>query len=187
MSPGPVAGIGAMAQGLIVGSFEFEEYRGTVRKTADNDAPVEARFTLVAEGDGLDAAISAPASPPEQNFARTIASRPGNNINPPELARVAQQLAKDVGIESRVIDEKEMKRLGMGGILAVGSGSIGYAASDDRAALPSSRQISPRRSKRQRAIGNQQSEIFRPSSSSARALRLTAAGSPSSPPKRWAR
>ena len=29
-----------------------------------------------------------------QNFARTIASRPGNNINPPTLAKAAQQLAR---------------------------------------------------------------------------------------------
>src|SRR6185312_11135680 len=58
-----------------------------------------------------------------QNFARTIASRPGNDINPPSLAKVAQQLAREAGLKSRVLNEKEMKRLGMGGILGVGSGS----------------------------------------------------------------
>jgi leucyl aminopeptidase len=76
-----------------------------------NDAAVRQsveRARLVAEG---------------QNFARTIASRPGNVINPPSLAKVAQQLAKEVGLQVRVLDEKEMTRLGMGGILAVGQGS----------------------------------------------------------------
>jgi leucyl aminopeptidase len=58
-----------------------------------------------------------------QNFCRTIASRPGNDINPPTLAKVAQQLAKEAGLTIRVLDEREMARLRMGGILGVGQGS----------------------------------------------------------------
>ena len=54
---------------------------------------------------------------------RTIAHRPGNDINPPALAKVAQELAKEVGLECRILDEKQLAKLGMGGILAVGSGS----------------------------------------------------------------
>jgi leucyl aminopeptidase len=125
ISQGPVVSLGAFAQGLVLGSFDFEEYRGTVKKNADKGESSETRFTLVAEEDEeSDAAVERGRITAEaQNFARTIASRPGNNINPPELARVAQQLAKEVGIECRVLDEKEMKKLGMGGILAVGSGS----------------------------------------------------------------
>src|SRR5205085_3305176 len=58
-----------------------------------------------------------------QNFARTIAFRPGNEINPPALAKVAQAAGKELGLAVRVLDHNEMKRLGMGGILAVGAGS----------------------------------------------------------------
>jgi leucyl aminopeptidase len=58
-----------------------------------------------------------------QNYARTIANRPGNEINPPKLADVARKMCKDLGLQCKVMDEKEMKRRGMGGILAVGAGS----------------------------------------------------------------
>jgi leucyl aminopeptidase len=58
-----------------------------------------------------------------QNFARTIAFRPGNEINPPALAKVAQAAGKELGLPVRVLDHTEMKRLGMGGILGVGAGS----------------------------------------------------------------
>src|SRR5207253_846653 len=58
-----------------------------------------------------------------QNFSRTIASRPGNNINPPTLAKVAQEMAREVGLDVRVLDEKQLGKLGMGGILGVGQGS----------------------------------------------------------------
>lgn len=125
VGPGPVVGLGALAEGLILGSFQFEEYRGTVKKNAEKEESHDIRFALVADEDeDLAAAIDRAGIASEaQNFARTIASRPGNNINPPELARVAQQLARETGIECRILDEKELKRLGMGGILAVGAGS----------------------------------------------------------------
>src|SRR5439155_12561228 len=58
-----------------------------------------------------------------QNFARTIASRPGNNINPPTLAKVAQELGREVGLDVRILDEKQLAKLKMGGILGVGQGS----------------------------------------------------------------
>src|SRR5690348_13711806 len=58
-----------------------------------------------------------------QNLARTVASRPGNEINPPSLARLATEIARSAGLGVRVLDDKELKRLGMGGLLAVGGGS----------------------------------------------------------------
>jgi leucyl aminopeptidase len=58
-----------------------------------------------------------------QNLARTVASRPGNEINPPSLAKVAQEVARESGLSCRVLDDRELKRLGMGGLLAVGGGS----------------------------------------------------------------
>src|SRR5208282_2671234 len=49
--------------------------------------------------------------------------RPGNDVNPPMLAKLARQLARDTGLACRILDEKELARQGLGGILAVGSGS----------------------------------------------------------------
>lgn len=121
-------GIAALAEGILVGSFDYREYRGSAKKSADKEEPGDLAATLVANLEdekvvrgAVDRARIIAAG---QNFARTIASRPGNNINPPSLAKVAQELAREVGISCRVLDEKEMKRLGMGGILAVGAGSV---------------------------------------------------------------
>lgn len=118
-------GLTALVEGLLVGSFEFEEYHGSGRKSGESDKPAPLQITIIAENEKeVRPAIDRGRIISEgQNFARTIASRPGNDINPPSLAKVAQQLAKEVGIGCRVLDEKEMKRLGMGGILAVGGGS----------------------------------------------------------------
>ena len=59
-----------------------------------------------------------------QSYARTLANRPGNVVNPPELAAAAKKMAKETaGISCTVFDEKQLADKGMGGILAVGSGS----------------------------------------------------------------
>jgi leucyl aminopeptidase len=123
------AGAEAVVTGMLLAAFDYREYKGTVTaKKRDDDAEKNRRLEVTVVGD-----VKALREPVErarvvaeaQNFARTIGSRPGNDINPVTLAKVAQQLAREVGLTVRVLDERQMKKLGMGGILAVGAGSIG--------------------------------------------------------------
>ena len=59
-----------------------------------------------------------------QSYGRTLANRPGNVINPPALAAEAKKMAKSTtGLSCMVFDEKQLAAKGMGGVLAVGSGS----------------------------------------------------------------
>ena len=113
--------VDALVTGFALAAFNFREYQGTVKKAEDKSKDVT--LTLVGPR-SLKAAVDRAATMAEgQNFARTIANRPGNDLNPPSLAKVAEELAKAVGLTCRVMDEKELKKLGMGGILAVGAGS----------------------------------------------------------------
>jgi leucyl aminopeptidase len=122
--PGLVLAVQSLATGLLLGNFHYQEYKGAAKKK-DEPATPPITFTIVAQDRPelrqafQRACIIADAT----NFVRTIASRPGNDINPPKLADLAQQLAKDLTLTCRVLDEKEIARLGMGGLLAVGSGS----------------------------------------------------------------
>lgn len=59
-----------------------------------------------------------------QSFARTLANRPANVATPAVLASVAQKIARSSkNLSCTVFDEKQMAAKGMGGVLAVGSGS----------------------------------------------------------------
>ena len=59
-----------------------------------------------------------------QSFARTIANRPGNVIYPAKLAAAAQEVARgSKRLSCTVFDKKQLTAKGMGGVLAVGSGS----------------------------------------------------------------
>jgi leucyl aminopeptidase len=54
---------------------------------------------------------------------RDWVNTPANNLRPPAFAEQAAALASAAGLEVEVLDEKELKAQGYGGILAVGMGS----------------------------------------------------------------
>jgi len=112
----------------MLAAFSYDEYRGTGRgKDNEDESGKPVTLTILSTEHALShikpkverGRMLAEA----QNFARTIASRPGNDINPPRLAQVAQRLAKELKLSCRILDDKQMRKLGMGGILAVGGGS----------------------------------------------------------------
>ena len=115
----------AITEGVYLGSYRYDEY------VSENDngrlgslkaAVVDTEKSVLDEiGKGICVGAVTGQS---QAFARTIANRPGNVINPPELAAVAKKVAKETaGLNCTVFDEKQLKQKKMGGILAVGSGS----------------------------------------------------------------
>jgi len=60
----------------------------------------------------------------EINLCRQLANMPGGLLSPSKLVERARVLAKSRGFKVKVLGRQEMKRLGMGGILAVAQGSI---------------------------------------------------------------
>jgi leucyl aminopeptidase len=105
--------------GFVVGSFEPSEGKGTATPKPE---AWPSKLTVLG---GDDASVrEAAAVATAQNYARTVAYRPGNSINPATLAEEAERLAEATGLTCRVIDAKKAERLGMGGLLAVGQGSM---------------------------------------------------------------
>lgn len=114
-----------IAEGTYYGSYRYDEY------VTDND---DGRLSAL-EVELIDSdlqrlrKLKAPLARGTiigraQSYARTIANRPGNVINPPALAQEAKKLAAGTpGLTCTVLDEKQMKQKGMGGVLAVGGGS----------------------------------------------------------------
>jgi leucyl aminopeptidase len=121
----------AIFSGISLAAFDYQEYKGTASKAREKgeDSPGgRIVISLIADRASLtkvNAAVQrAKIVCQGQNFARTIASRPGNDINPVTLARQAQAMAREAGLRCTVLDERQLTKLGMGGILAVGAGSI---------------------------------------------------------------
>ncbi len=115
----------AIAEGAYFGSYRYDEFvtengNGRLAKlnveVIDPD-PKQIKALTAGVNDG---AIIGRA----QSFARTMANRPANVINPPSLAKAAQDMVRQTpGLTCTVFDARQLKTKKMGGILAVGQGS----------------------------------------------------------------
>ena len=59
----------------------------------------------------------------QTNACRELSNTPGGSMTPEILVADAKKAIKNTGIKLKVLDEKEMKKLGMNAVLAVASGS----------------------------------------------------------------
>ncbi len=114
-----------ITEGVYFGGYRYDEYittgengrRGKLK--AELVEPDKSKSKKLNEG-LLKGIIIGQA----QSLARTLSNRPGNIINPPELAAIANRMVKGIkGLSCTVFDEKQLKAKKMGGILAVGAGS----------------------------------------------------------------
>jgi len=115
----------AMAEGAYFGGYRYDEF-----VTNDKDGRLASLKVEVVDPDRakkakLDiGAKSGVIIGRAQSYARTIANRPANVVNPAELAATAKALVRSLkSLSCTVLDEKQLAAKGMGGVLAVGSGS----------------------------------------------------------------
>ena len=115
----------AIAEGAVMGTYRFRRYK----HNSNGDDPKEVESLTIVESDkskvdairrgvkrGLVLGQAA-------NHTRDMANEPANELPPAKFAERAQALAADAGLESEVLDEKQLAKLGMGGVLGVGAGS----------------------------------------------------------------
>ena len=113
----------AIAEGLLLGLYQFEEYKTEKKeeKKIDNVIiAVEKREDeeKIKKGVKVGEILSE-----ANNFTRNLVNRPSNDKTPIMLADEARRMAKRYGLSCRVLDEREIKRLKMGGLIGVSKGS----------------------------------------------------------------
>ncbi len=112
----------AATEGALLALFEPDKYH-----TNDKTENHLDQMILATNGDSNDDAkagiergrIIAEAA----NFGREVINEPSNIMTPTELARQAEEVAKSYGLELDVLEESQMKELGMGSLLGVAQGS----------------------------------------------------------------
>ncbi len=115
----------ACAEGTYLGSYSYDEF-----VTQNQDGQLASLQVEVIDSDSaktrkLNKGISSGVIIGKaQSYARTLANRPANVVNPAKLAETAKELARGYKtLNCTVFDEKQLAAKGMGGVLAVGSGS----------------------------------------------------------------
>lgn len=115
----------AMAEGILLASYRYHRFKS--RKDSDAKAKksnLPENITIHVNSndfqDGIDlGVIYAKAT----NFARELEDAPANYSTPTTLAEAAKGLAGG-RIHCKVLEEKEMKKYGMGALLGVAQGSV---------------------------------------------------------------
>ena len=109
----------ALAEGLQLGSYRFEKYKG---KPTRNDLTkvTVAGTTSAAVRKGLEVGSAIAAG---QSFARDLVNEPGGTLTPPEMAKRVQAMAKKAGLQCKVMDLAAIKKAKLGGLLGVNRGS----------------------------------------------------------------
>ena len=100
--------------------YQFDSMKSKPEKKRDTLK----KMVICAEGDKAERAMKqAVAVAGGMKFAKDLGNLPGNVCTPTYLADQALEIAKEFKLESCILDEKEMKTLGMGSLLSVTRGS----------------------------------------------------------------
>lgn len=112
----------ALVEGLVLGGYEFNEYKSESKKIvlenifiAANDIEFATLETIFDE-----TLIVASAT----NFTRDIVNRAPQEINPQTLCFLAQKLSEENSLECEILQENDLAKENMGAMLAVGRASV---------------------------------------------------------------
>jgi leucyl aminopeptidase len=122
--------VAAVAEGLTLGTFDFEDYKS---KKSDDDAHQAATLQALHvhiltpeafRGDILKRVREKVAIAVSANYARHIACQPGNVITPRGMIAAARDLSLACRLKFTLVTADRARKLGMGGLCAVGQGSV---------------------------------------------------------------
>jgi leucyl aminopeptidase len=115
--------IADLAAGMRLRMYRFDRYKSG-KKESENGDPEKLAVTLhVAGKPAVDRAIDARMPSVEGTIlARELVNEPPNVLGTLEFAERAEAL-RALGVEVEVLDEKQMRKLGMNSLLAVAQGS----------------------------------------------------------------
>lgn len=118
--------VAQFALGIQLRAYAFDRYKvATKTKDGETAPPSRIAVTLVAASaaEAKKAMKTTDAIADGVILARDLVNEPANILGPLEFADRAKALEK-LGVEIEILTEKDMKKLGMGALLAVGQGSV---------------------------------------------------------------
>ena len=106
--------------------YKFEQYKSEKERQEDEPEDVSLGCThfVIFESEAAEMLYADRDCVIEGTFwARDLVNEPPNALYPDAYAKRIKEQLKPLGVEVEILDEKKMKKLGMGALLAVGQGS----------------------------------------------------------------
>ncbi|MED5019013.1 leucyl aminopeptidase [Paenibacillus chibensis] len=118
----------ALTEGMILGSYRHKQYKKSSTSSYEGIEQLiflrKGKVSAAELADWERGILHGRVYAESACLARDLTNLPGNFLVPEDLARAALDVAERHGLESAVLDEKELEQLGMGGLIAVGQGSV---------------------------------------------------------------
>ncbi len=116
--------VAEFALGLLLRAYDFKKYKTNDDETNGNDTPTLRRVIIACEDPKAARRHFRQAKHTAEAvyLTRDLVNEPANILGPEEFAARAESLSK-LGVAVERLDEKTMRKLGMGALLAVGQGS----------------------------------------------------------------
>lgn len=112
----------ALTEGAILSTFDPDSY-----KTRERERNQINEFSILTTSDNQSAVEQGVAVGKivgeSTNFSRNLVNEPSSNLNPVDMAKHAETIAKEASLSFEALDEEKMKELGMGALLGVSQGS----------------------------------------------------------------
>lgn len=109
----------AAVEGFLLGSYSFNRYKSKV----DEDGRPDQTVFLATSSKKSQEEDRGRAVAESVAWARDVVNEPAGARGPAGFAQIAVKRAEKVGLKAEVLDEKELRKRGMNGILSVGQGS----------------------------------------------------------------
>jgi leucyl aminopeptidase len=115
----------ALVEGLLLGGYRFERYKGNSAEEDGREPPKLDRVTIL----GSDSRAAAQVIKRAQilaeaaAWARDLVNTPALDATPDFLAQEARKMARKHGLKSKIWSKADLERGGFGGVLGVGQGS----------------------------------------------------------------
>jgi len=113
-----------LTQALEAGHYNFDVMKSEPSKARRLLADVVYTLADGDDDDAMHAIIQGKAIAAGTRLAKDLGNLPGNVCTPTYLADEAVKLAREFGMKSTVLEEKDMEELGMGALLSVSRGSV---------------------------------------------------------------
>ncbi|MCE3223570.1 MAG: pepA [Nitrospira sp.] len=114
----------ALVEGAILGNYQFTAYR-SLNGTKPTDVERLTLYTsqrahLPQMAEGIRRGV---ATAEATVLVRDLCNHPSNVMTPTRIVREAQMVAKEPAVRIKVLEQKDMEKLGMGALLGVARGS----------------------------------------------------------------
>lgn len=116
--------LAAIAEGAMMGAYAFHDFRGSTRNDRKDPLKEIEIFTAKAKNKSLKPLLDRATIVAEQiHLTRDLINTPPSHLTPDSFVKRIRAEALKVGLKVEVLDHRQLKAKGYGGITAVGQGS----------------------------------------------------------------